>query len=196
VAKNKQTVFGWDNEQNITNIVVDEKFMQSLLLLQNNPSNISQVVLALYNSINEANYDNSINIPPTVDEKILHNNVVQFREIIYSHYGEYASFLDDAYNALDSDTPGRKKRFLDFIKYQYQLQLGNLQREKQDKTKIEIVRENADSLIFHMINLLIAQIAINNHLTSHLSKEDLQLSVVTIVCHAFVECKILENPNI
>jgi hypothetical protein len=194
----KQKIFGFLNSQKFenNNIIVDEKYIRQLLNYENNPSDVNQVVLILFNTIKED--DNNVyrkNLPPGIEEKIIFNNVVSNRPLIEICYSENGFYLDTAYEALDSDTPGRRKLFMRYLNLLYLKILGAYLKNNTSLDKIETIRENADNILVEIINSLLLKIANNTKAIEHISSESIEYNVIAIVCHAFVDCKILENPN-
>jgi hypothetical protein len=194
----EQKIFGFLNSQKIenNNIVVDEKYLRHLLTFENNPSDVNHVVLTLFNTINEDdNASEKRNLPPEIEEKINFNNVVVYRPLIENNYSENGFYLDTAYEALDSDTPGRRKTFLRYLNFLYLTVLGEHLKKQAPLGKLEIIRANADNIIVEVINSLLLRIASNRRAIEHISSESIEYNVIAIVCHAFVDCKVLENPN-
>lgn len=194
----KQKIFGFLNSQKIenNNIVVDEKYLRHLLTFENNPSDVNHVVLTLFNTINEVdNATEKRNLPPEIEEKINFNNVVAYRPLIENNYSENGFYLDTAYEALDSDTPGRRKTFMRYLNLLYLTVLGEHLKKQAPLGKLEIIRANADNIIVEIINSLLLRIASNGKAIEHISSESIEYNVIAIVCHAFVDCKVLENPN-
>ncbi len=193
-----QRIFGFLNSQTSVNnnIVVDEKYLSHLLKFQNNPSDVNQIVLSLYNAISsDSNTTETRALPPEIEEKINFNNVIKYRPLIETNYSENGFYIDAAYEALDFDTPGRKKIFLGFINSLYLTTLGEYQMKYPTIAKLEVIRNNADNIIVQVINTLLLRIANNSASIEHISSESVEYNVIAIVCHAFVDCKVLENPN-
>lgn len=193
-----QRIFGFLNSQTIVNnnIVVDEKYLGSLLNFQNNPSDVNQIVLSLYNAISgDQELFEKRALPPTIDEKINFNNVIIYRPLIETNFSENGFYLDSAYDSLDFDTPGRKKIFLNFINTLYLATLGKYLKENIGVDKLEVIRNNSDNIIVEIINTLLLRISNNQNSIEHISSESIEYNVIAIVCHAFVDCKVLENPN-
>ncbi len=194
-----QTTFGFLNNQTIIEnaVVVDDKYLQRLLSLPNNPSDTNAVVLALFLAIEENSdlYEKKL-LPPEIEKKIEFNNLELYREHIEENYCENAFFIDSAYDALDSDTPGRKNRFLKYINSCYKTIVGNhLKSAGSGVVRMDVIRANADSIFTQVVNNLLLKIASNSNTIGHLSSENIELNVIALVCHAFVDCKVLENPN-
>ncbi len=194
---NKQIGIGFGNQQhlNLTTINVDEKYLNEILTMSNHPSILNKVILTLFDNINNENFKVDLETypHPDVENKILHNNIKKYRFKIESLYSENAFFIETAYESLDSESPGNKKLLLDYLNSIYLEILGSISDDHR-KTKIEIIKENnnGDSIIEQIINKLLISIS---SLFDSVAKEQLILSVTIIVYHAFVECKILENPN-
>lgn len=194
----KQSSFGFGNSQKIENTtyVVDPEYLKHLLKFENSPSDLNQVVLALFGAMDVGtDQQDPRALPPEIAEKIKFNNVTVFKLIIEENFSENGFFLDNAFNALDSDTPGRKQAFMKFIRNQYLLILGKYQKEHQCSSPVETAQKFADEVITDITQELLLRIAGNAKALGHISKENIELIVLTIVCHAFVDCKVLENPN-
>lgn len=193
-----QRIFGFLNNQTIenNNIIVDDKYLSSLLKFQNNPSDVNQIVLSLYNAITEqeGTIEKRI-LPPEIEEKISFNNVIKYKPLIETNFSENGFYLDTAYDALDYDTPGRKKIFLGYINTLYLSILGDHLKKNTTAEKFEVVRQNADNIIIEIVNSLLLRVANNSKSIEHISSESIEYNVIAIVCHAFVDCKVLENPN-
>ncbi|HRB70562.1 MAG TPA: hypothetical protein PK776_01805 [Flavobacterium sp.] len=196
MIKNSQQILGIGNKQEITQIVVDDKYLDRLISLPNNPADLNKLVLYIYNNIigNETQYEKR-NLPPDIEEKLDFNNVLTYRFLIESNYSENAYYLENAYDSLNSETPGRKKVFLNYINSIYLEVLGGLLKENPKMKKMEIINAFADTIISNVISSLILKVASNTKEIEHLNSESINLNIITIVCHAFVDCKVLENPN-
>jgi len=193
-----QKSYGWLNNQTIinNNIVVDDKYLRHLLTFQNNPSDINAIVLSIYNSITEDVEEiDKRKLPPEIEEKISFNNVITYKQHIETNYSENGFYLDAAYDALDSDTPGRRKLFLRYINQLYITVLGEYIKKNHPQDKLSIIRTHADSILVEVINRLLIRISSNTKTIEHISSENIENIVIAVVCHAFVDCKVLENPN-
>ncbi|MGG7468314.1 hypothetical protein [Chryseobacterium arthrosphaerae] len=194
-SANKQVGIGFGIQQHITNLTVDEKYLNEILTMSNHPSVLNMVVLELFNNINDDNFriDLKTYPHPEVENKILYNNITKYRFKIETLYSENAFFIEEAYNSLDYESPGNKKLLLNYLNSIYLEVLGSISNDVT-KTKIEIIKENnnGDSIIEQIISRLLVSVS---SLFGSVSKESLILSITIIVYHAFVECKILENPN-
>ncbi len=193
-----QKIYGWFNNQSVVNnnTIVDEKYIQQLITFQSNPSDINQIVLSLYNSLTEVDTgQGKRRLPPEIDVKIAFNQVISYKLLIEASFSENSYFLDAAYDALDSDTPGRKKTVLNYLNILYLTVLGEKMKDNPNLDKIEVVRANSDNILFEVINRLLMRVSKNLNGITHIPTESIEITVIAIVCHAFVDCKILENPN-
>lgn len=196
MQNNSQTIFGFNNKQEITQYVVDDKFIHDLLILPSNPTDLNKLVLHIYdNIIDNNNQYEKRNLPPEIEEKLDFNNVQHYRYLIEVNYSENAYYLEKAYEALNSETPGRKKIFLNYINSLYLKELGKLKSENSELDKLEIIQKFADTIISNVVSSLMISISSDPKDISHLSKESIILNIFTLVFHAFVDCKVLENPN-
>ena len=193
-----QKTFGWHNNQTVVNnnIVVEETYLRHLLTFQNNPSDVNQIVLSLFNAISEeAPTIEKRSLPPEIEEKISFNNVIAYKPLIETNFSENGFYLDAAYEALDTDTPGRRKLFLSYINTQYLLVLGELLKENSGQDKMKVIANKSDTILTKMIDILLMRLANNVNMIEHLSHENITNCVIAIISHAFVDCKVLENPN-
>ncbi len=193
---NSQFILGLNNKQEITKIVVDDKYIQQLISLPNNPSDLNKLVLLIHNGIidNDQQYEKR-SLPPDIDEKLSFNNVLTYRFLIESNYSENAYYLENAYESLNTETPGQKKIFLSYINSIYLKVLGDLFQKEPTISKKQLINKYADTIISNVISALLLSVSSNSKEISHLSAESINLNIITIVCHAFVDCKVLENPN-
>lgn len=193
---NTQKAIGSGINQTINTIVVDEKYISEILSLSNHPSHLNQVILSLFESIKTIDISNGVNnlSHPRVNDKIAHNNIKKYRFKIEAIYSENCFIIESAYENLDSYNPGNKKILLDYINSLYLEILGEISSDVS-KSKIEIINENdnGDLILEKVLNKLILSVF---NLHNDIPKENLVLSLTIIVYHAFVECKILENPNV
>ena len=194
-----QKIIGFLNQQQVTenNIVVDKQYLSSLISLPNNPSDTNAVILALFAAMDVEDEQTELPaLPPEIHQKIEYNNLVSYREIVESSYCENAFFIDSAYEALDFNTPGRKRLFLRFINGIYVRVVSDyVSKDTSGMTRMEVIRLYADSIFSEVINSLMLRISSNTSSVSHLSAEIIMVKVIDLVSHAFVDCKVLENPN-
>ncbi|MBF8731122.1 hypothetical protein ACF8Q9_11385 [Pseudomonas sp. TYF_15] len=130
-----------------------------------------------------------------VDEKIEHNNVTVYSEVIIDNVG-YMELIESLILTIDNEEPGAQKRFLYAINQKYKIARRELfmrQTEKPatDEQRLSVVRLGSDELILK-VSELIVDIKTGFHgIPSELVEWARQL----IVCYGFINCKILEPPQ-
>jgi hypothetical protein len=158
---------------------------------------LSELVDSLdYNDINLKYKINSIDtMEYNINDKIEYNNVVEYRTII-DEYSEYCGICKEALNIIDNNNIGGKSKILRSINFLYQKNKMELIKKykKSDIKGIDIIRENADIIIYNIISILNKRITQDNS-SKDLLEEDIDTGLARIICYAFVECKILEKPR-
>ncbi|MBK4998574.1 hypothetical protein IAE37_000850 [Pseudomonas sp. S31] len=130
-----------------------------------------------------------------IDEKIEHNNVTVYSEVIIDNVG-YMELIESLILTIDNEDPGAQKRFLYAINQKYKIARRELfmrQKEKPvtDEQRLSAVRLGSDELILK-VSELIVDIKTGFHgMPSELVEWARQL----IVCYGFINCKILEPPQ-
>lgn len=135
-----------------------------------------------------------ISEPPGIFEKIEFNRVVGHR-IWIENYGQYGRAIEALYDEVEMSSPGMKSKILGDIKAKYiQVKTSLVQAARlSDRDKIlELLRKNSDALIAAVYDLLRRQIRASR--TADLTAEDIDQGTIAVVCHAFIQCRILENP--
>lgn len=130
-----------------------------------------------------------------VDEKIEHNHVSVYSEVIIDNVG-YMELIESLILTIDNEEPGAQKRFLYAINQKYKTARRDLfmrQAEKPvtEEQKLDVVRMGSDELVLR-VSELIVDIRTGFHgVPSELVDWARQL----IVCYGFINCKILEPPQ-
>lgn len=159
------------------------------------PSKIAVIVKVLGTTCFDEDESQSTNlIAFKPDEKIQHNSVIKYREIIQNH-AIYFSLCDDVINSYDNSSIGSKNRILRCIKNWYVELKGELLLSFKDSGKqdIEIVRENADLLIDKVVQKIRDTIKQSSN-AIEMDIEDMESGIMCFVCYCFMKCKILEKP--
>jgi len=154
-----------------------------------NPSILADVV----NEISKINLDDEsiyglIKEAPQIEEKILHNNIKVHRYLI-DDYQIYGKELENIYKTLEQLNPGRKGKLFRVISDFYKKEKGILTIDNN----IELIRQNADSILGNVIEKLENEILKSSNLNAQ--NEDIKTSISIIVADSFIRCKILEDPN-
>lgn len=166
------------------------------------PSIVARLVAALSES--QAVFDSSNTIPtddfkPYDPElKLEHNAVVKYYSLI-SSFPQYASFVENGYNAVCASKPTARQSIFTAINTNYQSNLGALLKQENikpnEKEKVLLlIRANSDSLIEASITYII-NICKESVEAEGIDVEDIHVHCQYIVFHSFIECKVLEKPT-
>lgn len=144
--------------------------------------------------------DDALNTPPSkkllpydIDDKILFNNVIKYKEII-NDYSGFCKICEETINKLDNIKPNTKSKILRSVHNKYLLIKGDYLKNKDSFEKeIEIVRKNADSILDKIKECYIEQV-LKTDLLMKYPYEDLELNLTAFIVYCFVECEILERP--
>lgn len=130
-----------------------------------------------------------------IEDKIEFNKVIKYKEFV-DEYSQYYTICDEAFNVIDNNNVGSKKRILTSINQLYKQSKGEFlfNYRNSGKENIEIVRENADNIIEMIMRELELRI-INDQSCDELHIEYIQDGLIRVICYAFVKCKILEKPS-
>lgn len=166
---------------------------------QRRPALISQVVKRLSSlSLLDEAPSNQLEHIYNIDAKLEYNHVFKYRPLI-EEYGEYGNNVIKILNTIDQEKIGSERKILRLINDFYKECIGNLRRiesySEQKREIIEVIRSNSDQIIEDVINKIID--VINNSSNGQdMDEEDLIFGVKYIVGHAFIECKVLERPQL
>lgn len=135
----------------------------------------------------------------TIDEKIDHNHVQSYEEVIQKYYGCF-HICESALATLEEINFGIKKKILNDIETLY----GDIKREKFSEFKrlqkpgekihmLQVVQYNSDEIINEVKKNLKYKIE-DGYDQEDFTKEDISLCLDVFLVYAFGECKILERP--
>lgn len=130
-----------------------------------------------------------------VDEKIEHNNVTVYSEVIIDNVG-YMELIESLILTIDNEEPGAQKRFLYAINQKYKtarrdLFMRQIEKPVTEEQRLNVIRLGSDELVLK-VSELIVDIKTGFHgVPSELVEWARQL----IVCYGFINCKILEPPQ-
>ena len=154
-----------------------------------NKSTIGDVV----NAISKIELEDETNLGkikelPEIGEKIGHNNITKYKYLI-DGYGLYGKKLKGIYETLEEEKPEKKGKLLRMISDFYKAEKGIL----TQTDNIDVIRKNADLIIENIIKKLDAEILKSSNLDAE--NEDVHSAIHIIVADAFIQCKVLEDPN-
>ncbi len=124
-----------------------------------------------------------------IDDKIEYNDVIEYKDII-DEYSEYGNICDHAFNVIDDNNIGIKRKILRNINSLYKKSKGQFLKKNRGMKEIDVIRENSDAIITSVIDTLTERINGQNILI-----EDIEDGLSRIICYAFIHCKILEKPR-
>lgn len=159
-----------------------------------NPSYLALVVNGLGNLPLDEGFEKNKGLPFSVEAKIDHNNVVLFRAMI-EEFSFYTTYVNETYKSLSDLKPACRSRVLRIIKKEYNLVRDTLVRGLNQEDIIPVIRENSDDIIAQVLHKLKERLYESSNLNNEIPIEDLETALEMVVGDAFVECKILENPN-
>ncbi|KEX95428.1 hypothetical protein HA62_10890 [Pseudomonas putida] len=130
-----------------------------------------------------------------VDEKIEHNNVSVYSEVIIDNVG-YMELIESLILTIDDEEPGAQKRFLYAINQKYKVARRELfmrqsARPVTAEQKLNVIRMGSDELVLKVSELIVDIKTGFYGVPSELIEWARQL----IVCYGFIHCKILEPPQ-
>lgn len=132
------------------------------------------------------------------EAKLEHNAVIKYYALI-SSFPQYASFVENGYNAVCATKPTARQSIFAAINNNYKINLGELIKQANikpsEKEKIlTLVRNHSDNLIEASITYVI-NICKESIETKEIDLEDIHVHCQYIVFHSFIECKVLEKPQ-
>ena len=159
----------------------------------NNVLKNKSIIAEVVNAISKIDLGDKTNLGeikklPEIEEKIGHNNITTYKYLI-NEYSFYGKILEDIYETLEEEKPGKKGKLLRMISDFYKAEKGIL----TQTDNIDVIRKNADLIIENIIEKLNAEILKSSNLDA--TNEEIYSAIHIIVADAFIQCKILEDPN-
>lgn len=174
---NQQTVLGMGNQQAGNNIYNNNYPIRSLSKL---PSIIAKLVPAICKILDDQEVA-SLRTPYDISEKILHNNINKYIDII-NDYGQYGQAIDSLYTAYDEEAPNTKAKIARFF-------TGIYYKVRDDFDKSDPLY--GDKVLSASVRILEEMI---DYSSVEVFQEEAFLIPAILVCHAFIECHILPAP--
>lgn len=132
-------------------------------------------------------------VPADVIIKVTYNNL-QSQRFILSQYQAYSASIETSYESIDKNIPNGKTKVFMMLDNLYFKALSDIGLDPFfGEVDIELIREHSDNIIVKIIKGLKDFCYKSSNTPS--DKESVEIGVNVIVAHAFVECRILENPN-
>lgn len=183
MTTHKQTIKGNNN------------FATIVEMFNANVSNLSSILAGVIKDIASLVNCEEVNANDTVaydiEDKITHNNVRSFKPII-DEYGQYGTKIDNLYDEYDGNQPGFKKSVFRYFKNKYILKLEMLSSNDPEQDKMDIVRSHSDTILRDIYTEFKDDLKASKNLT--ISIEEIDTCALAVICHAFIQCKLLEKP--
>ncbi len=132
-------------------------------------------------------------IPSDVVVKVKHNNLKTQRYIL-SQYQSYAASIETSYEIIDKNITNGKAKVFMMLDNLYVKALSDIGIDPFfDDIDMDLIRQNSDGIIKSIVSGLKKFCYESSNVPS--DKESVEIGVNVVVAHAFVECRVLENPN-
>lgn len=130
--------------------------------------------------------------PAIVLNKIQHNQLKSKRNIV-QQYKSYSSRIERAYEIADKRIINGKQSAMILLNDIY---LKSLEKYDIDAFDVDmgLVRKHADDIVGNVLKELRKFVYKSSNVPPY--KELVEIGINVVVAHAFVECCILENPNV
>ncbi len=156
------------------------------------PTLLGQVIPQMIDHIHGPNAPVGSTVPYAIERKITFNNLSKYKKVV-ENWHQYGFIIDSLFLASE---PYIKSRLYTFLNTRYMAKSGDfINAEKQGEvfvSEIETIRKFSDQILKEIIEDLITDLA--NDPTPN-NREDIEVAVTVVVCHAFIDCKVLEKPT-
>lgn len=189
-----QTATGDNNQQAFGNINNNNLAINTFYIQTNCSSDLVEILLKISKCLDgvEDGLDNIVKYEIT--HKIDHNKLIKYKQLV-NDYSVYGSVVDSSFESLDNESPMSKKKIYRFINLQYKTGKAEIAKLQNTPTiNMDFIRNNSDNLMDYVSEKL-KGVYFSSSNSSKISIEDAIYSINIIVCKAFIDCKILENPN-
>jgi len=181
---------GPGSQQSFRDIVNNYNYLDTRL-----PSYLAKVIFFLEKVLdNKIEANTSKNALYDINIKIKFNNVIKYRQAIES-YGNYGATIDKILEVLDNEKPNSRKRFFWNINEIYKFIVGDIKKKyPRNSPLMDMITIEADDIMDAVFDKLKSNY-LESKVNNEIMLEDLDICLIIIVCKAFIDCKILENPN-
>lgn len=122
--------------------------------------------------------------------KLQHNHVNGYRKWI-EDYGQIGAVVDTVYNEFDAQNFGGRVRILNRFKNLYDDLKAEFHSQRPNDDVLTVLRDRADAIIERIYIQIRNEI---REMATGIFAEDIEHCARAVVCHAFINCKILEKP--
>jgi len=154
---------------------------------------LGKILQSLINNLNgKSDFQNRYEKEFKFQEKISFNNLIVYSDTIQD-WLEYMFYIDSIYEIEKQNNQFAYKSLQSTIKRLYKKELEIVASNQTDK--MQIIRENSDKIFGNIFNKL-SQIVENDKLLENIESEYIESGLEIILVKAFIDCNILENPNV
>lgn len=152
---------------------------------------VANVVKLIADGADEASDSERLQDDYDIDLKVQHNDLRKHRILIDTYY-EYASIIERAFSAVDSEKLGNKNKILKTIREFY---IASLYQRGWQKghDRMKLIRANADFIVDDVVEDTKSLVDECAGLKDCLY-EDFLIAVKCVVAYAIIECQVLEKP--
>ncbi|AHI07286.1 hypothetical protein BDW_13930 [Bdellovibrio bacteriovorus W] len=184
MAEKTQNIDGDNNTQ-----VYIEKMLAGLGNVSSTLATLMPKIAALSDNSDITDDDT---VPYDIEKKITHNDLKGCGPLIVE-YHSYGTQIDTIYSEYNEGKPGSTKKLFKYFKDKYLNRRAAIISKNKGRDEMEVIRENSDDILLGIIGELVADLRSSNNLS--ISVEEIGPCASAVVCHAFIQCKILEKPK-
>lgn len=129
-----------------------------------------------------------------IENKLDHNNVIAYKQII-EDYAFYSTLINETYDAIATVKPNCRDKVMRIINGEYIRIRATILIGISKENIMSTIKLNSDFIIESVLKILKEKLYEAANLDSEVHNEDIDIAIEMIVGDAFINCKILENPN-
>ncbi|MCZ0933427.1 MAG: hypothetical protein OXJ52_09805 [Oligoflexia bacterium] len=145
---------------------------------------IAKIVSNIEDVENDTNFYN-------IENKIQYNKLDTFVYLL-NQYGTYGGQIDELYEEHDKLRPGVKKQIFKYFKTKYLLEKQKILSTTKNNDPLSVIRKESDNIMRSVFEVFKDDLKKSNNFKGDM--EDIDSCLLAIICHAFINCKILEKP--
>lgn len=159
-----------------------------------NPSYLADIVNGISKLPFEFYPDTSNILSFDIANKLDHNNVIKYKQII-EDYAFYSNSINETYAAISIVKPNCRDKVMRIVNREYLRISSTILLNTNTENIMSIIKSNSDIIIESVLKILKEKLYEANNLETEIHNEDIDIAIEMIVGDAFINCKILENPN-
>ena len=155
-------------------------------IIAKHPAILSIVINQIGETLIENDLDDNTKTAPSTDEKILYNNIINYKPII-EEYSIYQGKLNNIYEEIENQGSTKKAFLLQNLKTLYLKEKGKYKDISEIRANADLIFENIENDIWEILER-------SSNLNNQLPIETLNIAILIVMVDAFMRCKILEEP--